>query len=384
MAIKNLVITPVMIGRISIGERVEKDGKQLPKKSDEFHVTSNLQQNGQWVVPKGIEEAQKVEGGKLRTIPVRVLFDTPDNNFRSGYACFNNDGRQVCAGNGEKASRLSNKGRQDVECPGHEYCEFGKANRCKPYARLLVGLESMFEKDPLSAFAFRTTGYNSVNALTSRFAQYHALLDGKIAGLPCNLVLRPKSTAKSRRQPIYYVDLEPRTSLIEASKVAKAWRKSIEEDAGLNLKALDDAVAAGFAAMPFIDSDETIQDEEVAGEFYPEPSDQVDHQPSDNRQQQEHRHLREAPPPVLVPQSQHRSEGGVDDLLGDEPSGNQDQPSAALQSVLKKMATISDPNSIPAARVWIKEHRELNEFERKHAMNQLEKHSASLGLANAA
>lgn len=342
MAIKNLVITPVTIGRISIGERVEKDGKQLPKKSDEFHITTNIQQNGQWVLPKGIEEAQKAEGGKLRSIPVRVLFDTPDNNFRSGYACFNNEGRQVCAGDGEKAVRITNKGREDVECAGHEHCQFGQQNRCKTYARLLIGLESTFEKDPLVAFAFRTTGYNSVNALTSRLTQFHALTGGKISGMSCNLVLRAKSTAKSRRQAIYYVDLEPRNSLLEAVASAQDWHKRCAAQ-GLSLEALDQAVSAGFAAAPYIDSGDAIESDGVVDEFY-----------SDEPQQ----------PPV----AQQEETVAVDASV----------PSPGLTEILGRLTKLEDLNAEAAARAWINNRRDLSEFEKKQALQALDERLSAI------
>jgi hypothetical protein len=48
--IKGLMITPPVIGRISIGKVVEKNGKRLPEKDDEFTITTQVQQRGQWVL----------------------------------------------------------------------------------------------------------------------------------------------------------------------------------------------------------------------------------------------------------------------------------------------------------------------------------------------
>lgn len=41
--IKGLAITPPILGRISIGRVVEKNGKRLPEKDDQFTITSQIQ-----------------------------------------------------------------------------------------------------------------------------------------------------------------------------------------------------------------------------------------------------------------------------------------------------------------------------------------------------
>jgi hypothetical protein len=41
--LKGLAITPPVIGRISIGRMVEKNGKRLPEKDDQFTITSQMQ-----------------------------------------------------------------------------------------------------------------------------------------------------------------------------------------------------------------------------------------------------------------------------------------------------------------------------------------------------
>lgn len=371
MAIKNLIITPPIIGRISIGETVEHNGKKLPKKSDEFHITSNVQSNGKWVTPpvaeaKAAQQAKEADANsKLRTIPVRIMFDTPENNFRANYACFNNEGRQICSGNGEKASRRAANGSEEVECTGHDFCAFGKQNRCKPYGRLIVALESQFEKDPLAGFAFRTTGYNSVNALTFRMQQFAALSGGSIAGMPCNLVLRAKSTSASKRQAIFYTDIEPRGTLKDAVAAARKYHAECQE-AGIDLAALDKSVAASFEGNAYVESDEDA--EFVASELYVElPANEggydnvvVEEQPAQTVKSNVHELMKEIP------------QGGVAEMLNDTKPVDS-EPSKALLDVLSKLSTIDDPKRIPAARVWIKNNLELsNEFERQQAFDALD------------
>ena len=43
--IKGLTITPPILGRITIGKVVEKNGKRLPEKDDQFTITSQVQSN---------------------------------------------------------------------------------------------------------------------------------------------------------------------------------------------------------------------------------------------------------------------------------------------------------------------------------------------------
>jgi hypothetical protein len=47
--IKGLAITPPVLGRISIGKIVEKNGKRLPEKDDQFTITSQIQNKDGWV-----------------------------------------------------------------------------------------------------------------------------------------------------------------------------------------------------------------------------------------------------------------------------------------------------------------------------------------------
>ena len=48
--IKGLMITPPVIGRIAIGKVVERNGKRLPEKDDEFTITTQVQALGQWIL----------------------------------------------------------------------------------------------------------------------------------------------------------------------------------------------------------------------------------------------------------------------------------------------------------------------------------------------
>lgn len=48
--IKGLMMTPPVVGRISIGKVVERNGKRLPEKDDEFTITTQVQSRNGWIL----------------------------------------------------------------------------------------------------------------------------------------------------------------------------------------------------------------------------------------------------------------------------------------------------------------------------------------------
>lgn len=87
--IKGLAITPPVLGRISIGRVVEKNGKRLPEKDDQFTITTQVQNKDGWVLHRLDESLRKGSAnGKLRSIPVTMLFNDPDLNLRAEYTMF--------------------------------------------------------------------------------------------------------------------------------------------------------------------------------------------------------------------------------------------------------------------------------------------------------
>jgi hypothetical protein len=266
--LKGLALTPPIVGRISIGKVVERDGKRLPEKDDEFTITSQVQgRDGSWV-PHPVDEVLRKEasGGKLRAIPVRLLFDDPDLNLRASYHRFDRkSGRPLCVGNGETCRRSTITGVQTLPCASPEGCEFAEG-QCKPFGRLSVRIG---DDDELGTFVFRTTGFNSIRTLATRLRYFHAVSGGKLSTLPLELRLRGKSTTQSRRSAIYYVDLTVR----QGSGLAEAIQAASEEwqaraAAGFQQAALDHAASAGLAAGAFEESAEEAAT--VVDEFFPD------------------------------------------------------------------------------------------------------------------
>ena len=86
--LKGLAITPPVLGRISIGKVIEKNGKRLPEKDDQFTITSQVQGKDGWLLHPLNDELRQGKDDKLRSIPVRLLFNEPELNFRADYTLF--------------------------------------------------------------------------------------------------------------------------------------------------------------------------------------------------------------------------------------------------------------------------------------------------------
>jgi hypothetical protein len=265
--LKGLALTPPVLGRISIGKVVEKNGKRLPEKDDEFTITSQVQTKDGWVNHPMDETLRKTAGTKLRNIPVRLLFDDPDLNLRANYSLFDRQsGRPLCVGNGETCRRSLSAGVQTLPCPSPEACDLAKGGHCKPYGRLNVRIG---EEDELGSFIFRTTGFNSIRTLSARLKYYFAVSGGLLAALPLELRLRGKSTAQSHRAPIYYVDLTIKAGISMTEAIASARAESkVRFASGFDQAALDEAARQGFAAGAFEESEE--EGAAVVQEFFPE------------------------------------------------------------------------------------------------------------------
>ena len=273
--IKGLAITPPLLGRISIGRVVEKNGKRLPEKDDQFTITSQIQSKEGWIKhPLDEQLRANIPNQKLRSIPVRMIFNDPDLNLRAEYTLFDRQtGRPVCVGNGETCQRLTNQGVEQHPCPSPDLCPLAQGGHCKPYGRLHVNLG---ESDEFGTFIFRTTGFNSIRTLAARLSYYHAASNGLLSCLPLQLILRGKSTTQSYRQPVYYVDLTLREGISLNEAIIQA--KQIDEQskqAGFYQEALDFTARKGFGnGRMDVDMEEGL---EVIEEFYqPVESQQID------------------------------------------------------------------------------------------------------------
>ena len=270
--IKGLAITPPILGRISIGKVVEKNGKRIPEKDDQFTITSQIQNKDGWVkhpLDEQLRAKAPNQNQKLRTIPVRMIFNDPELNLRAEYTLFDRQtGRPVCIGNGETCQRQSNQGVEQHQCPSPELCPLAQGGNCKPFGRLYVNLD---ESDELGTFIFRTTGFNSIRTLAARLSYYHAASNGLLSCLPLQLTLRGKSTTQSYRTPVYYVDLTLRdgVNLQHAIQMAKEIDQQ-SKASGFNQSALDQMARQCFSNARFEENSEEGLD--LVEEFYTDES----------------------------------------------------------------------------------------------------------------
>ncbi|WP_151707279.1 hydrolase or metal-binding protein [Acinetobacter sp. TUM15064] len=272
--IKGLAITPPILGRISIGKMVEKNGKRIPEKDDQFTLTSQIQNKDGWVKhPLDEQLRAKAPNQKLRSIPVRMIFNDPELNLRAEYSLFDRQtGRAVCVGNGETCQRLTNQGVEHHPCPSPDLCQLAQGGLCKPYGRLYVNLD---ESDEFGTFVFRTTGFNSIRTLAARLSYYHAASNGLLSCLPLQLTLRGKSTMQSYRTPVYYVDLTLREGIHLQEAIQTA--KEIDQKSklcGFNQVALDQVARQGYGNAQFeVDGEEG---DVIVEEFYTASNQQQD------------------------------------------------------------------------------------------------------------
>lgn len=264
--LKGLALTPPVLGRISIGKVTEKNGKRLPEKDDQFTITSQVQGKDGWLLHPLNDRLRQDKDDKLRSIPVRLLFNKPELNFRADYTLFDRQsGRPLCVGNGETCKRVTQEGMQSLPCPSPDACPLAKGNACKPYGRLNVIIG---DEDPLGSFMFRTTGFNSIRTLAARLHYFQAISGDRLACLPLELRLRGKSTRQSHGTPIFYVDLTVRCGLDMAEALLAASELDAQRQAtGFDQAALDEAAQCGFANGAFEDSEEDAST--IVEEFYP-------------------------------------------------------------------------------------------------------------------
>lgn len=282
--LKGLALTPPIIGRIAIGKVIERHGKRLPHKDDEFTITTQIQDKDGWITHP-LNEALRKEGQKLRSIPIRLLFDDPDLNFRVSYSLFDRQsGRPLCVGDGQRCHRVTSTGMQTLPCPTPMACPIGAGGHCKPYGRLHVRIpqESVhaeeapqtndpprtpLHEDELGSFVFRTTGFNSIRTLATRMRYLAAVSGGILASMNLQLKLRGKSTTLSHRAPIYYVDITTPAGLKlqEAVRQAKQHR-DLQMAGGMDQSVLDAAARSGYAMGEFEESDEEVS--AVVEEFF--------------------------------------------------------------------------------------------------------------------
>jgi len=252
--------------------RTSSQGKQFaqPKKLDHIVITTMQRDTAGRLMPDTDLMAQINPGGdKLTEIPVRLLYDDIDLNFLTRYACYRGT-RCWCSGDGEAAQRLTgaNGKYQEVPCP----CErqdplYQGQDKCKILGTLQVLIEGV---DRIGGvWKFRTTSWNTVNAILSSLALIKTITGGPLAGIPLWMVMSPKTVTvptSGQNMVVFIISLEyrgPENELVELGY--ERARQRMEHK--IRMDQIEDQ-ARKLVVAPH---EEPAQEQgETAEEFYPE------------------------------------------------------------------------------------------------------------------
>jgi hypothetical protein len=249
---------PTELGKIKIGglgeERRTANNKtmRLPEKYDHFQVTGRSRDSATGNFKRD-EAVHSQVGDSPTRLDVRLMFDTPEENFHSEFVRY--DGRsKVWECDGETATNL-NSGRS-----GPCQRDTAKSCKCKPYSRLAVILEAA--PDFGGFYVFRTTSWESTQNLQTNLLMLHETF-GSLRGLPLQLVLYEATdvlpdggTSRS-----WKVGLVLRASFEEAARAALEHHKH-HQLARSRIKLLASGVAEEMAKA------DVLEEEEIAAEFF--------------------------------------------------------------------------------------------------------------------
>lgn len=232
----------------------EGEGETLHQ-LNHFEVLSRVHQNSDGGAPKLTQHpiASKLgeitpnkEAGQINEIPVRLLFNSPENNLSAKYEAYDTDlNRLVCAGNGENFSRASLISGQTTTgpCPGPDLCAYANDGgvQCHLKVRLKVQIEG--QGDPFSIFELQSGSINTYRTVSAKLQMMHAAFNGKLRHVPLTLTIWDKSSAESEYAPFYCADLKLEKEETMSSANKKAEQGALEDtNAGLTIDAMETAV----------------------------------------------------------------------------------------------------------------------------------------------
>jgi len=185
-AIQRLAVTT----KVAIGEvKKSQNGASYPSKLDHF-VFLRKSNKLEWELDP---ELMKHFGEGCRTFPIILLDDEIENVFRTEYAWWSKTEKK-CAGDGKKAIRRTEAnpdGESWTPC-GDECPELDK-NICKPSGDLYFILADFPRLGAVCRL--HTTSYRSIRQIHSAIEQIRTVTGGRLAGIRCQLVVRPEKAA---------------------------------------------------------------------------------------------------------------------------------------------------------------------------------------------
>ncbi len=224
------IVRQTVTTRVSIGLPADEEHNH-PEKLDRFRFTSK-NAKGEWVEDP---ELTLVMRGRtqpdqpIREFEIIFLDDDIEKVFRTCMAWWGGSEKK-CSGDGLNATRLATLAGETLakQHPGERYvpwptcsqngCPEPKAHppRCKPSGELTF----MLARCPVigSVAALYTTSYRSTSQIFSSLKDITRLTNGRLAGIPLRLVLKPGKTkfqdkdGKARSSNAFFVHIEFRES----------------------------------------------------------------------------------------------------------------------------------------------------------------------------
>lgn len=177
---------------------------------------------------------------KLRSIPVKLLFNDPENSLSARYESFDTDlNRLVCTGDGTTCVRadVSSGELKEHPCAGPDACLYAnEAGRsCGLRVRLTVQIDG--QDDPLSVFEVQSSGIHTYRNFAAKLATLKALI-GRLRGVPLALRLYERGSPAHGYKSFWVADLGLRDNASLESLAT-----GTEEASAVQYDALENAVA---------------------------------------------------------------------------------------------------------------------------------------------
>lgn len=211
------------IGRVKIGQKGEKKtsryGKefQQPEKLDHFKiVTLGRGDDNNFEVDT---RAHEVYGEKPKSLIVRPISSSLEENIQAGFALYSASGARICFGDGQTGNQIDNQTGEVTArtCPCQEYEE----NRCKKYAKASFFLDKVGGIGGVHTMTIR--GKITVPALIGSLKYLTEICDqagGSIAGVPLDLRLNEVLTKHGKVYSPYFLYTGTVDELVAAAKKA--------------------------------------------------------------------------------------------------------------------------------------------------------------------
>jgi hypothetical protein len=274
LQIQNMPMQLCEIGRIKLGMKgVMKKSQagndyQPPKKLDHFIVTTNERgEDDNFVIDKPIMAKL---GEKPREIPIYLLFDDIELNLQTRYVMYSGK-KCICKGDGVNWYHLDPKDntfKQGAEPTKQLAIGYKGSDKCKSTAILSVVLSNA--EIVGGVWKFRTTGFLTVQALTSSLKLISYMTGGYLAGIPLTLVTTPAQTTDAEGKTIKYMV----TTVVFKGAPALLRERGLQmlsagESYHRKLREIESRAKVDLIHKPYeFESDEHA--DEIAEEFFPD------------------------------------------------------------------------------------------------------------------